>query len=148
MNIRKLDIVTCQRCGTVRPMAFAAREGWSIVSENDVQVGTVCRSCQTPAERAEAERVNAAEGGGALKPVPPGAEPLLALVHEEFVAAMGRVESGTDAVDRDALIRGIALAVAARVPHGDPIRNGMAGTAFLSALQEFARDVATGAVTA
>lgn len=141
--MRKLELVTCMGCETVRPMAVAAREGWSLVFEGDVQVGTRCPACQTPEERAKAAAKEA------TRAVPLAEDPtdsLPSMVREEFVAAMSRVAPGTDVIDRDELIRGMALSVSARVPFGDAIRGGQPGTAFLTRLMDMANDFMTGSV--
>ncbi len=143
--MRKLDMVTCNRCNKVRPMAVAAREGWAAAGAVDDQKSALCRECQTADERAAAD---AAAGEKWAEPLASQGDlgPLRGVVGEEFVAAMAKVEPGTDVLDRDELIRTIALGVAARVPYGDPMRNGMAGTAFLSALQEVAGQIIGGQV--
>jgi hypothetical protein len=139
--MRKLELVTCMGCETVRPMAVAAREGWSLVYEGDVQVGTRCPACQTPEERTASK-----EATRAVPLAEDPSDPLPGMVREEFVAAMGRVAPGTDVVDRDDLIRGMALSVAARIPYGDPIRGGQPGTAFLARLMDMANDHISGSV--
>jgi hypothetical protein len=142
--MRKLELVTCMACEMVRPMAVAARDGWSLVYEGGVQIGTRCPACQTPEEKAHAAAKHATRAVPLTEdpddPVPP-------TVREEFVAAMGRIAPGTDVVDRDALVRGIALAVAGRIPPGDPGRGGMAGTAFLARLQDLANEIIGGGAT-
>lgn len=126
-------------------MAVAAREGWTAAGEGDDPKVAVCRTCQTAEEQAAAD---AASGEKWAEPLASQGDlgPLRGIVGEEFVTAMGRIEPGADVVDRDELIRTIALGVAARVPYGDPMRNGMAGTAFLSALQEVAGQIIGGQV--
>lgn len=139
--MRKLELVTCMGCEMVRPMAVAAREGWSLVYDGDVQIGTRCPACQTPEERA---KVAAKEATRAVPLAEDPTDPLPGMVREEFVAAMGRIAPGTGIVDRDDLVRGMALAVGARIPYGDPIRGGQPGTAFLARVMDMANDFISG----
>ena len=73
-------------------------------------------------------------------------DPLPGMVREEFVAAMGRVTPGTDVIDRDDLIRGMALAVVREDPVRRPVRGGQPGTAFLARLMDMANDFISGSV--
>src|SRR3954468_23388178 len=91
---RRLDLATCMKCGTVRPMPVAARERWSIVHEGDAQVGTLCLNCQTPDEKAPADNAatDAVTGMVALQHRTDGELGVVrGMVYEEFVAAMGRI---------------------------------------------------------